>query len=353
MVEFTSEDGFRLLGRLTLPTTGKEKYPVVFYLGGSGASFTHWPVGVPDEPNKFYDYTQFYASQLALRGVAFFRMNKRGCEYAPDEGGIAARVDREVFSKTTLDILLEDYRAGLTALKEQPEIDSTQVALMGVSEGTILAPRLALKQTGIRAIAMLGYVEDGYRDVLRYAATTGRWRTIKRMFDVNDDDVVTKEEYEEADPRHRKAVTPLLLWMLMDENKDGKVTRHEVIKFGADNYDETVYKDADYVWNNNARLNPELLRLEWKTGNRHRVLLELDKNVQLGIFQGELDAAAAIEGVRRTEQAFKAARRKNLYIRTYESTDHELGFHEYLYGGSIPQGYTDMFDFVAAALGTK
>ena len=60
---------------------------------------------------NYYDY---HARELAKRGVALFRVSKRGCTF--DAAGVL-EVERAIFSKATSTVLIDDCARALDALR--------------------------------------------------------------------------------------------------------------------------------------------------------------------------------------------------------------------------------------------
>src|SRR5215204_4245786 len=108
LVQFVAADGTRLEGKLTIPAAAKGPVPVVFHLHGAGPMNYDHPLRYKDREGAIqtYRYYDFYSQELARRGVAFFRMSKRGCSLDATGG---SAIDRSVFSKATPTILLGDY----------------------------------------------------------------------------------------------------------------------------------------------------------------------------------------------------------------------------------------------------
>src|SRR5688572_16778505 len=97
VIQFTAADGTPLEAKLTVPAEAKGPVPVVFKLHGAGPrNYDHFvqyrDAGGQLQVLKYYDS---YAGELARRGVAFFRMSKRGCTNDPRTG--RPIVDRAVF----------------------------------------------------------------------------------------------------------------------------------------------------------------------------------------------------------------------------------------------------------------
>jgi len=81
---------------------------------------------------------------LAQGGIASLRCDDRGV--AESTGSIA---------HATLATLVEDATAEVEALRAEPGIDGTRIAIIGHSEGGTIGPMVAEKDAGIKAVALL------------------------------------------------------------------------------------------------------------------------------------------------------------------------------------------------------
>src|SRR5688572_25930562 len=99
VMQFTATDGTPLEAKLSLPANATGPVPVVFFLHGAGPrNFNHAVSASRDADGQIrvVNYYDYYAREQAKRGIAFFRMSKRGCTVAPN--GLP-QVDRAVFSR--------------------------------------------------------------------------------------------------------------------------------------------------------------------------------------------------------------------------------------------------------------
>ena len=142
---FTSGD-LSLAGTLRLPDTNEASYPAVVFIHGSG------PVDRDGNAVNLETGTVVMAldiyRQLAVAvsdaGFASLRFDKRGVGGSQGDATLASRDD-----------LIDDARAAIEALKEQPEIDSARIILIGHSEGSYLAPMLAVENADVAGVVLL------------------------------------------------------------------------------------------------------------------------------------------------------------------------------------------------------
>lgn len=354
IITFTTRDGLTLEGKLSLPRGADNPVPVVMLLPGAGPWTFDRPVEYPAPGNhplladtQFTRCCDFYASELTKRGIGFFRTNKRGCAIAKEKP--YERVNREVFSKTTPSVLVEDYAAALKELRRQADVDASRIVLLGTSEGTRLAPRLALREPqGIVAIVMCGYAEDDFEDIINWQMSVGSWRNVARLLDANGDDVITAAEFHTAPQKQRRFVLGHAQFEAFDDDADGRITPDDLAALNEPHLQATLAavreRNDDFLWEHLLNLSSAYLDEEWHREPTHRTLLQLD--IPLAIFHGEHDGSCRAEGVRKAEEAFRRAGRDNLIVRLYPRTGHDLNFEEFLIEGRTPQPFVDMFDYI-------
>jgi dienelactone hydrolase len=132
--------GHSLAGTLTLPKNAAGPVPAVVLITGSGPQDrdAHMPV-IPD-----YRFFRQIADSLSRRGMAVLRMDDRGIG---GSGGASADVTTEDFAA--------DVRAGVAWLGARADVDPARIALVGHSEGGIIAPMVSVEDARIAAVALL------------------------------------------------------------------------------------------------------------------------------------------------------------------------------------------------------
>ena len=146
--------GHTLAGTLTLPKEASSKKPVgaIVTVTGSGPQDRDENIGLPG----FLPFRQL-ADALGRRGIAVLRMDDRGTGAS---GG--------TFKGSTSADFAEDIRAGLAYLRTRPEIRASRLAVLGHSEGAIIAPMVADKEPTLRAIVLLAGIAQPGRTALHF-----------------------------------------------------------------------------------------------------------------------------------------------------------------------------------------
>ncbi len=129
-----------LAGTVTIPQDGEQKHPAVIIISGSGAQDRN---GKTPEL-KFSVQYKTLAQKLSDSGILVLRYDERGV--GKSEGD---------FTTASLTDLISDVKAGISYLKTRPDVDTTRICLIGHSEGGIIAPKIALEDTTIKAIVLM------------------------------------------------------------------------------------------------------------------------------------------------------------------------------------------------------
>jgi dienelactone hydrolase len=146
-------NGIKTKAQLTYPAIGKGPFPGVLLIHGSGALDKNETLGFvhkngPKPPTPFWQIAQY----LSERGFAVLRYDKRG---------VSANftLETNVWGNTTANDLIQDSKKALNVLIQQPEVDPKRICIIGHSEGTLYAPRVAIdNSTKVKNIILMGIV---------------------------------------------------------------------------------------------------------------------------------------------------------------------------------------------------
>jgi dienelactone hydrolase len=133
--------GYTLAGTLTRPT-GRAKTPVVVTISGSGPQERDSRISMVPNYALFRDI----ADSLGRRGMAVLRW---------DDRGVGASGGRESAQRGTSADVADDVRTIVAYLRSRADIDGTRIALVGHSEGGMVAPMVAVADPSVRAIALM------------------------------------------------------------------------------------------------------------------------------------------------------------------------------------------------------
>jgi len=150
-------NGLKTNAQLTLPAVGNGPFPGVLLIHGSGAVDQNETLAMNAKP--FWQIAQY----LSERGFAVLRYDKRGV------GTNNTILDTNVWGNATTDDLIQDSKKALNVLIQQPEVDPKRISIIGHSEGTLYAPRLAIdNSTNVKNIILMGVLAQNPVKVAEY-----------------------------------------------------------------------------------------------------------------------------------------------------------------------------------------
>jgi alpha-beta hydrolase superfamily lysophospholipase len=139
-VRIATPAGHTLAGTLTMPRGASARVPVTVTISGSGAQERDGAIpGI-----EGYRVFRQLADTLGARGVAVLRLDDRGV--GASTGNHAAATSRD---------FADDVRAAVTWLRSRDDIDGDRIALIGHSEGGIIAPMVAANDARLAGIVVL------------------------------------------------------------------------------------------------------------------------------------------------------------------------------------------------------
>jgi pimeloyl-ACP methyl ester carboxylesterase len=176
-------NGVKTNAQLTLPAEGDGPFPAVLLIPGSGAVDMNETVAENAKP--FWQISQY----LTERGFAVLRYDKRGV----GEGSII--VDTNVWGNMTINDLIEDSKKALNVLMQQPEVDLQRISILGHSEGTIIAPRVAIdNSTKVKNIVLMGTVAQNGLDLEYYQDVDHQVEYATQVLDKNHTGLISIQQ---------------------------------------------------------------------------------------------------------------------------------------------------------------
>lgn len=168
-LEIDLGDNLTTKAQLTLPVVGQGRYPGVLLITGSGAEDMNETAGFvrinESTGDKEYPPVPLFqiAQYLSERGYAVLRYDKRGV------GENHTILDSNVWGNLTIDDLKQDAEKALNVLMQQPEVDNDKIAVLGHSEGTTLAPRVAIDNPDkVNDIVLMGTLAQNMTEYLTF-----------------------------------------------------------------------------------------------------------------------------------------------------------------------------------------
>ncbi len=155
-------DPVTLSGSILKPAAGEGPFPAVLLLSGSGPQDRN---GNAPGSEVQWSHLHAFAVALARRGIASLRYDERGV--ATSAGS---------FAEATFSDLASDAGHALDYLASREDVDPGRIAVLGHSEGALLAARLA-RRGDLRGLVFLGAPADPLDRILVEQA---RQRVLRR-----------------------------------------------------------------------------------------------------------------------------------------------------------------------------
>jgi pimeloyl-ACP methyl ester carboxylesterase len=182
-------NGVKTNAQLTLPAIGKGPFPGVLLISGSGANDKNGTLGFvhkngPKPPTPYLQIAQY----LSERGFAVLRYDKRVV-------GANFTINQNVWGNATINDLIHDAEKALNILTLQPEVDPKRISIIGHSEGTVIAPRVAIDaSTKVKNIILIGTVAQNIRDLVHYQAVSVPSEYATQVLDKNHTGLISIEQ---------------------------------------------------------------------------------------------------------------------------------------------------------------
>jgi alpha-beta hydrolase superfamily lysophospholipase len=203
------DNGVKTSAQLTLPGIGKGPFPGVLLIPGSGVTDKNGTVGFVHKggsnlttaaPTPLLQLAQY----LSERGFGVLRYDKRGV------GTNNTILDPDIWINATANDLIKDSKKALNVLMEQPEIDPNRISVIGHSEGTMYAPRVAIDNaTIVKNVILMGTLaQNPVKDLYYYQVVTSPSEYAKQVLDKNNTGSISIKQLA-ADPLLRKFLVPL------------------------------------------------------------------------------------------------------------------------------------------------
>jgi pimeloyl-ACP methyl ester carboxylesterase len=186
-------EGLTTNAQLTFPAVGDGPFPGVLLIPGGGAPDMdeYMPPYSTDTGEPARPHLQI-AEYLSERGFVVLRYNKRGV------GFNSTLADYEVFFNATIQDLERDAEKVLEVLRQQSEVDADDITLLGHSESTIIAPRIAVDDPSVKNIVLMGTAGRSYYDIKYFKTVDLRVTMAEEILDTNHDGLLSIPEVFEG-----------------------------------------------------------------------------------------------------------------------------------------------------------
>ena len=224
--------------------------------------------------------------------------------------------------------------------REMDELRDAEIVLLGWSEGTMIAPQVALAgNVRVDRLLLAGYMHRTMAETLEWQQSgQSSMVNIGRYYDYDEDGTITKEEFEEDRYGLQGAYGQ---FADMDVNGDGQINAEDFALMLAE-YRAAVFaafEGGDDAWlaENYAVPLTSAWYLDHATFPPNAEILP-QLNLPIEIFHGRFDASVPVGDVYSLEENFQQLGKDNLAIHVFKGGDHDLSYGDYIYTGEIPEG---------------
>jgi len=231
-------NGLKTNAQLTYPAVGKGPFPGVLLTSGSGAQDKNGTIGYvhKDGPKPLTPYLQI-AQYLSERGFAVLRYDKRGI-------GANITIDQNVWGNSTINDLIHNAEKALNILTLQPEVDPKRISIIAHSQGTIIAPRLAIDNSmKVKNIILMGIVSD-VQDLLYLQRVSLPSEYASQVLDKNHTGLISIQQIAK-DPVLRGLLVPVSVLLTFIRTNNTEVISNALVNTFANNTIGAGYIDID------------------------------------------------------------------------------------------------------------
>ena len=190
VVSFTTRDNLPIQCILSYPSEAPGPFPGMLLIPGSGLHDADVSLDVPileitQGPQFLFRSLARYFSR---HGWAVQRCNKRGASFDHAEDRPA------ILENATLEDLTEDARLALVALHGHPRVVASPLVVVGHSEGSLVATRLAQSNPDIDLLVLMGSVARRMDALIEYQLVDRNLDFLRQAADANGDGNLTLDE---------------------------------------------------------------------------------------------------------------------------------------------------------------
>jgi pimeloyl-ACP methyl ester carboxylesterase len=347
IIKIKLQDGDTLKGKLDLPDNFPSIKELVIFVHGTGPStyLDRRKVGGIE-----FVYFDLFKQEFNKRGIAFYTYNRRGVSLT-NTPPTYDTVDIVKYKKYLPATEAKDIGSVIRYLKNIKSLANAKIVLLGWSEGTIIAPMVALdKSNKVDALLLAGYANENMSDIIKWQYSGGSSMVnLRKYFDADSDKVISRAEYESTDAMATSMRTKAFKntpFTILDVTRDSVLASDDFGLLNKSSYDKIMAAfdngDDEWIWKNYFRVTTKWFN-EHKTLEANKTsLLKLD--IPIYIFEGLDDASAPAEGAYDIQKRFSKAGKTNLKCYFFKGHNHDLNYTDWPFKKSISPGLSKIFE---------
>lgn len=349
IIKVKLRDGNSIEGRLCVPKQEKQIKVLVVFVHGTGPStyLDKRKIG-----GKEINYFDLFSDEITKRGAAFFSYNRRGC-YISNTPPKYDSIVRSEYEKYLPETEVNDITDMILTLRKRNDLKAPKIVLLGWSEGTIIAPIVALKnEVKIDALLLAGYAHENMIDLIKWQ-NSGESAIInfRKYFDKDSNKVINRTEYfsdEEKPKKFREKALGGTEFSVFDANKDSILSVEDFAILNMPRKDKILEafetNNDEWIWDNYFRVTTGWFHAHNKLEPNKVRMMKL--NIPVFVFHGTEDANTAIEGALDIERSFKENNKANLTCYYFKGHNHDLNYTDWPLKGEISPGFKKIFETI-------
>jgi pimeloyl-ACP methyl ester carboxylesterase len=347
IIKIKLTDGDTLTGKLDMPVSpGKVKELVIFVHGtGPGTYLDRRKIGGIE-----FNYFDLYSQELNKRGIAFYAYNRRGVSLTNTPPTFDT-VDMIKYRKYLPVNESKDIASVIKYLRNEKRLSGAKIVLLGWSEGTIIAPLVALdKRNKVDALLLAGYANENMYDIIKWQNSGGSSMVnLSKYFDTDSDKMISRAEYESKDTKASSMRTRAFKdtpFSTLDANGDSVLTSDDFAQLNKKRYDKIMdafsKNDDEWIWKNYFHVTTQWFNEHRALDANKTSLLKL--NIPIYIFEGLEDGSTPAEGAYDIQKRFMDAGKTNLTCYFFRGHNHDLNYTDWPFKKTISPGITKIFE---------
>jgi pimeloyl-ACP methyl ester carboxylesterase len=202
-------NGVQTDAELTMPVLANRSLPAILLIHGGGPlDKDHY---IPPNSRDFKQIAEY----LSERGFVVLRYDKRAI------GANGTVEDPDLWYDLTMDDLISDANKTLHTLANQSEVDKDNISVLGVSQGSWIATRVAAANPFVKNVLLLSSGAEKWADTLHRDMVNTTLQYAREVLDINHDGFISLSEVvaTENTPYWTDGLIPSM--MLVENNTGG------------------------------------------------------------------------------------------------------------------------------------
>ncbi len=347
LITLAARDNYPLQVKISEPDHSGSS--AVIFVNGSGPNTYDNKRQMPD--GSFFNYFDMFAKEFTKLGVAFCRYSSRGT-YPGDKPQFFADINAEEYKTYLPHTSVSDVEVMVEHLNG---MGYSKIFLLGWSEGTIIAPLVALNNNvKIEMLLLAGYCNINVMDNLKWQLNGNTAIiTFREYLDYDRKGYISKEDFKEDRYGVRKVFFGKEKFRKLDINRDGKLTAED---FAPDNQkhfknmlDAIERNDDEWLMQNHGvTLTSGWFKEHGALDDNRVTLPKLD--LPIHIFAGDFDASTPIFHADDIDSVFQNLGKSNLTVHRFKNHNHDLNYMNYIIKHEPSEGIKAIFDIVEQSI---